>query len=378
MAYRSACCPAHGNGRRGFLAGGLAAAGAALAAQLMPAGAAAQSAPVEGAPSAAPFAGGPRIIDTHHHLYPPKYVAQNLRRIVDDSGMLPPSAFQNWTPQLALRQMDEAGISAAVSSITSPGIWFDDGEAARTRARICNEYGARMSTDYPQRFGMFAAIPVPDVEGSLREIEYAYDVLKLEGIGVLTSYAGKQLGDPAFAPVFDELNRRKAVVFVHPTMSCCEGNLFPEVTRPTIEFSTDTARTITSLLFSGTFSRCPDIRFIFSHGGGVLPSIIQRVLTAGRNLTPEQRAARLPKGVAYELNRQYYDIASIALNRAGMAAVLELFPPTQLLYGSDAPFGSTTRIANALLGLGLPAERLRAVQRGNALPLLPRLAAAGA
>ncbi len=313
----------------------------------------------------------PRIIDTHHHIYPPRYVAQNLKRLLDDATALPASAYQSWTPQLAIEQMDKAGVASALTSITSPGIWFDDGEAARARARDCNEFGAQMARDFPGRFGMFAAIPLPDTDGSLKEIEYALDVLKLDGIGLLTSYKGKLLGDPAFDKVFDELHRRKAAVFVHPTMSCC-GNVFPGVSGPTIEFPVDTGRAIASLLLRGTFARCPDIKFIFSHGGGILPSIVQRVVGAVRTMTPEERAARVPKGADYELQRQFYDVASVAINHAGMAAVLKLFPITQITYGSDAPFGSTTAIADALLKLGLGDKELRAIQRDNALRLFPR------
>ncbi len=315
----------------------------------------------------------PRIIDTHHHIYPPRYVAQNLQRLLDDASALPASAYQNWTPSLALEQMEKAGIASAVTSITSPGIWFEDGDKARARARDCNEFGAQMMRDFPGRFGMFAAIPLPDTERSLSEIGYALDVLKLDGIGLLTSYAGKLLGDPAFAEVFAEINRRKAKVFVHPTMSCC-GNLFPGVSGPTIEFPVDTGRAIASLLLRGTFAACPDITFMFSHGGGILPSIVQRIFGATRNLTEEERAARLPKGPEYELRRQYYDVASVALNPAGMAAVLKLFPIAQITYGSDAPFGSTTGIADALTKLGLADRDLTAIHRENALRLFPRFA----
>jgi len=315
----------------------------------------------------------PRIIDTHHHIYPTRYVAQNIQRLLDDATILPASAYQNWTPSLALEQMDKAGIETAITSITSPGVWFEGDSAAdnRARARDCNEFGAGMAREHPKRFGMFGAIPVPDIEGSLAEIAYIFDVLKLDGIGVLTSYAGKLLGDPAFDPVFDELNRRKAKVFVHPTMSCC-GNVFPGVSGPTIEFPTDSARAIASLLLRGTFARCPNITFLFSHGGGTLPSIIQRVIGSVRHMSEADRARFVPNGADYELQRQYYDVASIALNPAGMAAVLKLWPSTQITYGSDAPFGSTTGIADALLKLDLTPALLQAIHRDNALRLFPR------
>jgi 6-methylsalicylate decarboxylase len=315
----------------------------------------------------------PRIIDTHHHIYPSRYVAQNLQRLLDDASILPASAYQNWTPSLALEQMDKAGIETAITSITSPGVWFEGDSASdnRNRARDCNEFGATMMRDNPKRFGMFGAIPVPDIEGSLAEIAYIFDVLKLDGIGVLTSYAGKLLGDPAFDAVFDDLNRRKAKVFVHPTMSCC-GNVFPGVSGPTIEFPTDSARAIASLLLRGTFARCPNVTFLFSHGGGTLPSIVQRVLGSVRHMSEADRARFVPHGAEYELQRQYYDVASVAMNPAGMAAVLKLWPSTQITYGSDAPFASTTGIVDALAKLDLAPALLQAIHRDNALRLFPR------
>jgi predicted TIM-barrel fold metal-dependent hydrolase len=319
-------------------------------------------------------ASGPRIIDTHHHIYPPKYVAANLDRLLKDTSTVPAAAYTSWTPQFALIQMEKAGIATALVSMTSPGVWFDDGDdPARTRARICNEFGAQMIKDYPGRFGMFAAIPLPDMEGSLREIEYALDTLNFDGIGLLTSYNGRLLGDPMFATVFAELNRRKAKVFVHPTMSCC-GNVFPEISGPIIEFPTDTARTVTSLALSGTMARCPDVTFLFSHGGGSLPSIVQRLAIPVSEMKPEERAKRLPQGLDYELKRQYYDLASVGSSPAGMAAVLKLWPITQLAYGSDVPFGSTVGIADGINNLGLTDADLKLIQRGNAVRLFPRFA----
>ncbi len=208
----------------------------------------------------------------------------------------------------------------------------------------------------------------------MREIAYALDTLKLDGIGLLTSYAGKPLGDPSFAPVFEELNRRKVAVFVHPTMSCC-GMAIEGVDAPTIDFPTDTTRTITSLAFGGTFARFPDIKFIFSHGGGTMPMIVQRFTAPARNFTPEQMQQRLPDGFEAMVKRQYYDIASVAINPGGMAAVLNIIPPSQLFYGSDAPFGSTTVIADRLAKFPLTPADIRAIRRENALRLFPRYAA---
>jgi predicted TIM-barrel fold metal-dependent hydrolase len=313
----------------------------------------------------------PRIVDTHHHIYPPRYVGPNLQRLLSDAGLLPASAYTSWTPDTALEHMEKAGIATAIVSMTSPGIWFDDGkDAARTRARICNEFGAGMARDHKGRFGMFAALPLPDTEGSLAEIAYAFDTLKLDGIGLLTSYDGKLLGDPAFDPVFAELNRRNAKIFVHPTMCC--GVLFPGVTGPTIEFPTDTARTIASLALMGAMARHPDITFIFSHGGGTLPSVWNRVDCAARR---QPEAAKIfPTRLPDALKRHYYDLASVGSAAVPMASVLKLWPVSQLTYGSDVPFGSATGIAEGITKLGLSDADLAAVQRGNALRLFPRYA----
>ena len=320
-------------------------------------------------------ASGEWHLDTHHHIYPPRYVQANLKRIVEDSFALPASAYTSWSPGLAIEQMNKANVRGAVVSMTSPGIWWDEGAQGREWARECNEFGAQMAKDFPGRFGMFAAIPLPDAEGSMREIAHALDVLKHDGIGLLTSYAGKPLGDPSFAAVMDELNRRKVAVFVHPTMSCC-GMKLPSINPPAIDYSTDTTRTIASLAYSGTLGRCPDIKFIFSHGAGTMPMIVQRIAGQQRNISPDELKRLMPHGgFAAEVKRQFYDIASVAMNPGGMAAVFKLIPTSQLFYGSDAQFGSTTRIADELAKFELSEAEIKAIRRDNALRLFPRFAA---
>ena len=311
------------------------------------------------------------IIDTHHHIYPPNFTAKNLARIVADGSPYASGLYAPWTPHYSLDQMDQNGVATAIASISSPGVWFGNNEEGRKWARECNEYGAQMIKDYPGRFGMFAALPLPDTEGSLREIQYAFDVLKLDGVGLLTSYDnGKLLGHSSFAPVFDELNRRKAVIFVHPTISCC-GNTDPLVSGPPIDFPTDTARAITSLVYSGTLVRCPEIRFIFSHGGGTTLMLISRL--AGGGLNPEERAKIIPNGFDGELRKFYYDIASVAVNPAAMAAVFKVIPKNHLLFGSDIPFWKIETIATAMSKFEISPSELRGIQRENALQLLPRL-----
>ena len=208
----------------------------------------------------------PRI-DVHHHFIPQFHVDAMMapgRR----AGAPPP----RWSPAASLEEMDKSGIATAILSIAQPGVWYGNNvEEARGLARQLNEYGAKLVRDYPGRFGLFAVIAPPDAQGSLREIEYALDTLNADGIGLLTSYQDKYLGDPSFAPVYEELNRRKAVVYVHPTTpDCCRG-LVAGIPPASIEYATDSTRTIAHVVFSGTATRFPDIRWIFSHSGGTLP-----------------------------------------------------------------------------------------------------------
>ncbi len=268
--------------------------------------------------------------------------------------------------------MDRNGVATAIVSISTPGIWFGAVHAARTLSRKCNEYAARLVTDYPGRFGFFAAVPLPDTEGSLREIAYALDGLKADGIGLMTSYGDRWPGDPAYAPVFEELNRRKTVVYFHPTGPNCCRDLMPNVPFVFTELPHDTTRAVTSLLFSGSFARFRDIRFIFSHAGGTLPMVAGRISRQSAQM--KDLAEKLPNGVEYELRRLHYEIAGSA-NRPAIAALMNIVPMSQILFGSDYPWGQIGVTAGGMTNLGLSAADLQAIGRSNAIALLPRLKA---
>jgi len=308
-------------------------------------------------------------IDVHHHILPPNYV-----RLVGDERIGPllvAGKTPVWTPQHSIEAMDRNGIEKSITSISAPGLWLGDTESTRRLTRECNDYAAKMRQDHPGRFGLFASLPLPDVEGSLREIAYALDELKADGIGLLTNYDGKYPGDVAFAPVFEELNRRKAVVYFHPTEAPCCAAHGVGVPAATLDFPFDTTKAITSMLFAGTFARCRDVRFIFSHAGGTVPFLAERI--ARLQVRPEFKAS-VPDGVMFELKRLFFDTA-LSANELAFSALLKLVAPEQVLFGSDYPFAPETTMTATVKGLtelGLPAEVLRAIERTNALKLFAR------
>ena len=308
-----------------------------------------------------------KLIDVHHHFVPPFYVNEAREQIAATNAGSQ-ATMADWTPEKSLAEMDRNGVEFAVLSLTTPAVWLGDVPVSRKFARKCNEYAAELTSRNKDRFGFFAALPLPDPEGSLAELAYALDHLKANGVGVLTSYGDKWPGDSAFQPVFDELHKRKAVVYVHPTVpNCCRG-LQPGVPAPTLEYPQDTARAITSLMISGTFSRCPDARFIFSHAGGTLPMMISRL---GAFLRKPEYADKIPHGFEYELKRLYYEIANSA-NKPAIAALTSLVAPSQIMFGSDYPFVPVAATANGMKTVGLADSDLKAIGWETASRLLGR------
>jgi predicted TIM-barrel fold metal-dependent hydrolase len=311
----------------------------------------------------------PHRIDVHHHILPPVYIEQARERIMA-VGPGFEKQLLGWHPVEAIAAMDRAGVATAVTSISAPGIWFGDAGTTRHLARECNEYGAKLRRDFPGRFGLFATLPLPDVEGSLREIEYAFEALGADGIGLMTNYGKDYPGDPKFAPIFDELSRRKATVFFHPTTpSCCTQHQL-DLPAAIMEYPFDTTRTIVNLLFGGTFDRCPDARFIFTHAGGTLPMLAHRIARWAQ--IDKKVAEKVPTGAMAEFRKLHYDIVS-ATNPITFNSVRELAGVSQLLFGSDYPYWEPAITTDGLAKLGLSATDVAAIERGNALRLLPRV-----
>jgi 6-methylsalicylate decarboxylase len=307
-----------------------------------------------------------RRIDIHQHIFPPKFTKRMIDALIADAPDFPPSMYLDWSPDQVLAMMETYAIDTVMVSLTSPGLWFGDAGAAREAAREFNELAAQMVRDHKGKFGAFAPIPLPDQKGAFEEMEHALDKLKLNGIGLHSSYAGKWLGDPDFAAVFDELNRRAATVFVHPVANTKGVMSNPWFSLPTMEFVFDTTRTIASLVASGTLARCPNIKFIFPHAGGTIFMLARRI-EGGlmRKLTPEQKAAWLPNGMSGALQGLNFDIVS-ATNPAAMAATRAIAPVSRLLFGTDHPFLQAKFTVDQIGRLGFTAVELRAIECTNA------------
>lgn len=315
--------------------------------------------------AAAPAQFATPAIDVHHHFLPPFY--KPLAKGWMDKFATGVAAVMAWTPEASLAAMDEANVRRAVLSISSPGVHFGDDAQARDVARDCNDYAFSLGRQHPGRFAFFAALPMPDVGGAIREAERALALDGARGVGLLSNYGGRYLGEPAFRPLFERLNRRGTVVYVHPTDAPCCAGLVPQVATPLIEFPVDTARTIASLLWSGTLSAFPDIRFVFSHGGGAMPMVVERVVAMG--FVDRSLLAKVPEGAAAALAKVYVDTAS-ATEAPAMAALMKWLPESHILYGTDFPWGGVASSRAALARLGLSPERLAAIENGNTAALL--------
>jgi 6-methylsalicylate decarboxylase len=302
----------------------------------------------------------PGLIDVHHHIVPREYVSALAKVGVTESAGNP---FPEWTPDRSLEVMDRNGIATAITSISYPGVFFGDSASSRDLARQCNEFSARLVNEYPERFGAFAVLPLPDVDGALKETEYALDRLKLDGIALLSNFAGRYLGDPSFDDLFNELNRRKAVVFVHPAVPQAGSLSTLNFPGSLLEFPFDTTRAIVNLIHGGTVVRYPDVRFIFSHAGGAAPYLAGRLTLFSAPMIKR-------------LKDLYYDTA-LSATRYTFGLLAELAGPTHILFGSDYPFVPEVVVSASASRLrdfrGFGEQGSRSVERDTALSFFTRL-----
>jgi predicted TIM-barrel fold metal-dependent hydrolase len=363
------CCDVGVLGRRRLLGGASALAATALgAAGLFAAGrpgsALAQATMAHETPTQWKPPSGSKLfrIDVHHHITPPAWLEAVKRAKLDNPPM------SSWTPEKSLEDMEKGGIATAMTSPTTPQLGFLPADEAARIARQSNEYARKLASDYPGRFGVFAMLPMPHVDESLREIEYAFDTLHADGIGMMTSYGDKWLGYSEFQPVFDELNRRKAVVYTHPTSPNCCVNLVRGVPDVAVEYGADTTRTIVNLIVSGASQRYADIDFIFSHGGGVLTAVAERLQI--QLVTTPPYAGKITRAqVDRELNWFYYDTAQVA-NAVTIETLAKLVPTSQIVFGSDFPYRTSVEHVKGLFER-FQGSALRGIERNNAARILP-------
>jgi 6-methylsalicylate decarboxylase len=341
-----------------------------------------------------------RRIDVHHHILTPDYIEALAKVGVVQAGGHP---FPRWKPADSLAVMDRYEIDTALLSVSAPGLCFGDAIKARDMARSLNEFAATCVAHAPLRFGFFATLPLPDVDAALVESSYALDQLSADGIGLLSNYEGIYLGDPRFESLFAELDRRAAVIHIHPTVFTGSeipsarnaGSPLPTVEPSVLEFVFDTTRAVANLIFSGTLKRYPHLRIILSHAGGAVPLFSERLMDRSEILavmqkvqagqapppSPEELEALMQTALEStfrQLRALYYDTA-LSTNNTVLSALQRLVPSSQILLGTDYPFAQEAGIRYALEGLatyaGFSEQDRKAIESQNALKLFPRLQA---
>jgi aminocarboxymuconate-semialdehyde decarboxylase len=317
--------------------------------------------------------------DVHQHYLTQELVDALARPGVRDVGGQPLAA---WQPRDSLPVMDRYEIAAALLSVPVPLTVPN----ARAVARALNEAGAAAVAHAPERFSLLATLPLPDVDGALDEVEHALDTLRADGILLLSNYAGVYLGDPRLEPVFAELDRRGAVVLVHPAAASSPvASFVPSL----FEFPFDTTRAVANLVVSGTLARYRGIRLILAHAGGTVPFLRDRIVDRAPILArvrqppppaPEELGRMLDAALA-ETRRQleglFYDI-TLSANDTVLACLHALVPSAQILLGTDYPFSQEIGVTSTLAGLdgydGFDGADRRAIGAGTAAGLFPRLA----
>jgi predicted TIM-barrel fold metal-dependent hydrolase len=307
-----------------------------------------------------------RRIDVHQHIIPPAYATWLRAMGVSDAGG---RALPEWSVDGALAVMEQHEIATAILSVSAPGVRLDPSprgvDEARAKAREVNEFSAQVVRDHPGRFGFFATLTLPDIDGSLAELAYAFDVLGASGVILLANTHGRYLGDPADEPLLAELDRRTAVVLVHP--STLPGPSVPGVPPFAADFLLDTTRAAYRLVQGGAMRRHTNLKIILSHAGGFLPYASHRLM--GGLLAD---GGRTPADILEDLQSFYFDVA-LSSSPAALPSLLAFAKPGHVLFGSDWPFAPAPFVSYFTGHLdahaALDADGHAAIDRANAATL---------
>ncbi len=304
-------------------------------------------------------------IDVHQHLLPPEFVAA-----LDKHGMSAWAPF-SWSAEGAIAMMDEQQIATGILSLSTPGPNLGDDAEGRVLTKQVNERLADLVKAKPDRFGMFASVPLPDIDGSLEAIRHAYDDLGTDGVVLLTNTRGMYLGDPAFEPVMAELNRRKAVILIHP--GPLPGPPIKGIHPSLADFCLDTTRAAISLVSNGVPRRYPQLRMILAHAGGFVPYAAYRISSLSNVINPNVDA----QAMLEDLSSFYFDTA-LSGSPTVLPSLLPFAKPGHVLYGSDWPYSPNKTVGfftgNLDAYKGLDSAGHAALNRKNGEALFPRLA----
>lgn len=310
-------------------------------------------------------------IDVHHHVLPQFYIDVQRRNGLTGSAY---GKFPEWTAEKSLAVMETHDIATAILSFTSPGIWFGDPGETRELACQFNDYLGQLAADHPGRFGGFAFLPLPDVDAAVEETARVFDELHLDGITLLTSVDNRYIGHPDFEPVYAELDRRNAVVLIHPCYPPGTEADGYDIPRMLIDYPFETTRVAINLIFQGVMARYPNIRFILSHAGGTLPFLTHRAAIFDK-LTPFQK--NYPEGAEAAVQKFWFDTA-LSGDAVPLGALTGVVDASRVLFGTDYPYISMDAVAAETAGLdgwdGFDDNQRARVDRANAEALFPRFA----
>ncbi|MEU9151906.1 amidohydrolase family protein [Streptomyces sp. NPDC048417] len=307
-------------------------------------------------------------IDVHTHVVPPFWGETLPTHGGDPSGWHTPQ----WSPEAHLQFMDDNQIATSILSLTAPSVVGWQGQERRDMARRVNEYVADLVTRHPGRFGNFATVPLPDVEGAVSEAEHALDEIGADGVVLLSNYEGVYLGDAKYAPLWDALNRRSAIVFIHPGHPLVPP--LADVPGPLVDYPFDTTRNAVQMVFSGVLDKYPNVKIILAHAGGFVPYAALRFCELQPALDPEGPTT---EQLLAKFRLFYWDTA-LSSGPDAFPSFLAFADHERILFGSDFPYAPApvatkfTRILDT--HSGLTGEQRAAVDNGNAKRIFKRLA----